>query len=93
MNFRSDAASVVKGSPTLIRRTEFVHFSFNVASSEQRCSIDIEPNQVIVSQDNERGADLVISGPRRGMDRIRQAPRLHMRKKLLALFRVRGFRP
>lgn len=63
MNFRSDAVSVVKGSPTLVRRTEFARFNFHVVSSEQRCSVNIEPNQIVVSQDSGSKAHFVISAP------------------------------
>lgn len=65
MNFRPDAAPIVKSCPALMRRTEFARFDFDIVSSAQRCRIHIEPNQVGISDggDGNRQPDFVISAP------------------------------
>lgn len=46
-----------------MRRAALAHFDFSVLSSDQRCSINIEPNQISISWNGGEEADFVISAP------------------------------
>jgi hypothetical protein len=60
-----DAASIVQRCPALMRRTGFARFDFDIASSDQRYRINIEPGQVTICPKDfsDRNPDFTISAP------------------------------